>query len=165
MAKLWSVVPWFGLLLWGMASVAHASPVVIVPPRADAGVGSDAVERAVSELMRVIRAQGLDPISPGQSGASAEEARDTGSFPKSMNPNECLSVECAIEFRKLFDAGFAVQLSLFAESRSADSSIQSAAGQLVRASRSAYAVARRLREAAMVWSPSRAQPYRYRSRA
>jgi hypothetical protein len=108
---------WLVLLLWGMASLAHASAVVIVPPRAEDGVSSEAVEQAVSELMRLIRAQGLDPISPGQSAASAEEARDSGGFPRSINPHECLSPECATEFRKLFDASFAVQLSLFAEAR------------------------------------------------
>jgi hypothetical protein len=105
------------MLFSAMASVAHASPVVIVPPRAEDGIGGDVVERAVIELMRVIRAQGLDPISPGQSGVSAEEARESGSFPKSMNPTECLSTPCASEFRKLFDASFAVQLSLFAEGK------------------------------------------------
>lgn len=107
----------FVLLLSATASVAHASPVVIVPPRTEAGIGSDAVERAVTELMRLIRAQGLDPISPGQSGASAEEARESGAFPKSMNPNECLSTACASEFRKLFDASFALQLSIFVEGK------------------------------------------------
>jgi hypothetical protein len=117
LVRLRSGSPWLVLLLSMTASVAHASAVVIVPPRAEDGIGGDVVERAVIELMRVIRAQGLDPISPGQSGASAEDARESGSFPKSMNPNECLSTPCASEFRKLFDASFAVQLSLFAEGK------------------------------------------------
>jgi hypothetical protein len=105
------------LLLSAMASVAQASPAVIVPPRAEEGIGSDVVERAVTELMRLIRAQGLDAISPGQSGALAESARESGGFPKGMNPNECLSTACASEYRKLFDASFALQLSLFAEGK------------------------------------------------
>jgi hypothetical protein len=117
LARLRSGSPWLVMLFSAMASVAQASPVVIVPPRAEDGIGGDVVERAVIELMRVIRAQGLDPISPGQSGVSAEEARESGSFPKSMNPTECLSTPCASEFRKLFDASFAVQLSLFAEGK------------------------------------------------
>jgi hypothetical protein len=121
LAKLRSGGPWLVLLLWLLAPSAYARPAVIVPPRAAAGVNSELVERAVSELMRLIRAQGLDPISPGQSAASAEDAWDSGSFPKSMNPNECLSVECAVEYRKLFDASFAVQLSLFADAERLDS--------------------------------------------
>jgi PEGA domain len=121
LGRSWFRGAWLALLLNALASVAHASPVVIVPPRAEAGIDSDVVERAVTELMRVIRAQGLDPISPGQAGASAEEARENGGFRKSMNPNECLSTACAAEYRQLFDASFAVQLSLFADEKRAGS--------------------------------------------
>jgi hypothetical protein len=109
------------LALWSTAYTARASTAVIVPPQAEAGVSSEVVEQAVHELVRLLRAQGLDPISPGQTSASAEEARDSGSFPRELNPNDCLTPHCATELRKLFDASFAVQLSLFGERKRATS--------------------------------------------
>jgi hypothetical protein len=71
LARLRSASPWLVLLLSATVSVAHASAVVIVPPRAEDGIGGDVVERAVIELMRVIRAQGLDPISPRRRARAA----------------------------------------------------------------------------------------------
>jgi hypothetical protein len=85
---------------------------VVVPPSTDTGAALDTLEIAATELIRLIRVQGFDVISPGQASASAEDAQQSGNFPAHLNPLDCRSVECAIEYRRLFDASFAAQLLL-----------------------------------------------------
>ncbi|HEX6242942.1 MAG TPA: PEGA domain-containing protein, partial [Polyangiales bacterium] len=41
-----------------------------------------------------------------------EDAQQSGSFSRDLNPNDCRSAECATEYRRLFDASFAVQMRL-----------------------------------------------------
>jgi hypothetical protein len=67
----------------------------------------------VEELTRLLKVQGFDVISGGQAGATAETEQQRGTFPASYDPLYCLTPECANEFRKIFDATFAVQLTLF----------------------------------------------------
>jgi hypothetical protein len=73
---------------------------------------ADTLDTAASELMRLIRVQGFDVISPGQASAAAEDAQQSGHFPTHLNALDCRSVECAIAYRHLFDASFAAQLFL-----------------------------------------------------
>jgi hypothetical protein len=101
----------------GLAWVALASPVrantaVVVPPSIDMTATADTLDVAATELMRLIRVQGFDVISPGQASAAAEDAQQSGNFPAHLNVLDCRSVECAIEYRRLFDASFATQLML-----------------------------------------------------
>ena len=102
---------------FSLAAPVRASTAVIVPARVEKGVSSEDAERAVQELTRLIRAHSFDVISPGQASVSAEDAQQSGGFPRDMSPNDCVTPECASEYRKLFDATFAVQLSLFAEGK------------------------------------------------
>jgi hypothetical protein len=110
-------VLWCGIwLMCGVASIAHASTAVVVPPHVDPGIASEASEPELQELVRLIKAHGFDVISPGQAAAAAEDAQQSGSFPKHIHPDDCRDAECATEYRKLFDASVAVQLALTGQS-------------------------------------------------
>jgi hypothetical protein len=98
--------------LWAWSAAAHASTAVVVPPSIDVAASVDVVDGATAELTRVIRVHGFDVISSGQAAAAAEDAQQTGSFAKEHNPNDCRSATCATEYRRLFDAAFAVQMRL-----------------------------------------------------
>lgn len=115
-----NVLAVLGLLCMTSARASAAS-AVIVPPRLEKGVSAEVGEAAVEELVRLMRANGFDTISPGQAEPAAEDAQRNGAFPAEINVHECLTPECAAEYRKLFDAPFAVQLSLFSEAGNASS--------------------------------------------
>jgi hypothetical protein len=100
-----------GLLLCGLQQV-RADAAVMVPPHVDQSAGEDVTEQAIEELTRLLRVQGFDVISAGQSGPTAEAEQQRGAFPQTYDPLYCLTPECANEYRRLFDAIFAVQLSL-----------------------------------------------------
>lgn len=102
------------LVVWiGLASEVRADVAVIVPPHVEQGAAVELGEQAVEELTRLLKVQGFDVISAGQAGPTAEAQQQRGSFPTSYDPLYCLTPECASEYRKLFDATFAVQLTLF----------------------------------------------------
>jgi hypothetical protein len=84
----------------------------MVPPSVDLATSPDTVDTVTAELARLIRVHGFDVISPGQAAAAAEDAQQNGSFAKEHNPTDCRKPECATEYRRLFDASFAVQLRL-----------------------------------------------------
>lgn len=107
----WGVALGFALL-FACASSAHASTAVVVPPTIDVATSPDNVEAATAELTRLIRVHGFDVISPGQAEAAAEDAQASGSFAGDQNPTDCRTAACATEYRRLFDASFAVQLRL-----------------------------------------------------
>ena len=94
------------------APSARANTAVVVPPATDTAAPAELLDAATSELMRLIRVHGFDVISPGQASVSAEDAQQSGNFPAQLNPLDCRSVECAVEYRRLFDASFAAQLML-----------------------------------------------------
>jgi hypothetical protein len=98
------------LFTWG--SSARASTAVVVPPTVDVATSPENVEAATAELTRLMRVQGFDVISPGQAEAAAEDAQASGSFARDQSPSDCRSAACATEYRRLFDASFAVQLRL-----------------------------------------------------
>ena len=102
-------LPVLGLIL-GFSRPVRADVAVMVPPHIDQLASNDLLEQATEELTRLLKLQGFDVISAGQAGpaAEAEQAREV--FPKAYDPLYCLSPECAHEYRKLFDATFAVQL-------------------------------------------------------
>ena len=100
-----------GLLL-GIVRPAHADVAVMVPPRSEPGASTELLDQAVEELVRLLRVQGFDVISAGQAGATAEAEQQRGGFPGAYDPLYCVTPECANEFRRLFDAPFAVQLGL-----------------------------------------------------
>ena len=140
-----------------IANVAHASIAVVVPPHVEPSVAVEEAEPALQELVRLIKAHGFDVISPGQAAAAAEDAQQSGGFPKHISPDDCLNAECAAEYRKLFDASIAVQLSLWGKggkvrnvdvvvSESASASFAGAAavagGDLKGAIQAAYGAAR-----------------------
>jgi hypothetical protein len=91
---------------------AHADVAVMVPPQSEQEVGVEVVEQGVEELMRLLKLRGFDVISAGQSAPAAEAEQERGAFSEAYDPLHCLTPECANEYRKLFDATFAVQLSL-----------------------------------------------------
>jgi hypothetical protein len=91
---------------------ARADVAVMVPPRTDQAPPSDATEMATEELSRLLRLQGFDVISDGQAAAYADGQQRSGAFPKNYDPMFCITPECANEYRKLFDALFAVQLTI-----------------------------------------------------
>lgn len=101
---------WVALLL--AAAPARANTAVVVPPTVDVACSPDTVEQATTELMRLLRVQGFDVISPGQASAVAEDAQQSGGFPRETNPQECRTADCATDYRRLFDASFAVHLRL-----------------------------------------------------
>ena len=107
------------LVSWLAPCAALASAVVVVPLQADPGIAREQVEEATAELVRLLRVEGFNVVSPGQAEPIAETERRTGGFPEDMSPEHCPTPECAGAFRKLFDATFAVQLSLFREGRGA----------------------------------------------
>jgi hypothetical protein len=73
---------------------------------------TEIVESATAELTRLIRVHGFDVISPSQAALVAEDAQQNGSFAKEHDPSACRTPACATEYRRLFDASFAVQLRL-----------------------------------------------------
>ena len=100
------------ILLANVTRPARADVAVMVPPRSDQDVRADLLEQAVEELTRLLRVQGFDVISTGQAGATAEGEQQRGGFPGNYDPHYCVTPECANEYRRLFDAPFAVQLAL-----------------------------------------------------
>lgn len=109
---------WLALAAFAFGLVpcaAKASTVVVVPVQVDSGILPEQVEEASAELLRLLRVQGFNPVSSGQAAPIAESEQRTGAFPKGMSPDHCVTPECASAFRKLFDATFAVQLTLFRE--------------------------------------------------
>jgi len=100
-----------GLLFCGSQRV-HADAAVMVPPHVDQGAGEDIAEQAIEELTRLLKVDGFDVISAGQSGPTAEAEQQRGAFPQTYDPLYCLTPDCANEYRRLFDAIFAVQLTL-----------------------------------------------------
>lgn len=103
------------LLTWFGAAAARADVVVIVPPHVERGVLSDQTEQALDSLSRSLKVDGFDLVLPGQSGPAAEEAQARDQFPKDQDPLSCVTPDCALSFSRLFDAAFAVQVSLFRE--------------------------------------------------
>jgi hypothetical protein len=101
-----------GSSAWGDCPVAQADVAVMVPPHAEQLASPELLDQALEELMRLLRVQGFNPISAGQAGPAAEGEQQRGGFPLSYDPLHCLTPECANEYRKLFDAAFAVQLSI-----------------------------------------------------
>lgn len=100
-------------------TVARADVAVIVPPHLEHGGSSEQLDQAVEELTRLLKVQGFDVISGGQAGAAAEVEQQRGAFPTSYDPLYCPTPACANEFRKIFDATFAVQLTLFGDASQA----------------------------------------------
>lgn len=94
----------------GQAARARADVAVVVPPIQD--VSSELVEPAVEELTRLLKVHGFDVISAGQAGSAAEAEQERGGFPREHDPFSCITAQCADEYRKVFDATFAVQLTL-----------------------------------------------------
>jgi hypothetical protein len=94
-------------------SIARADVAVLIPPQVEEGAGADIGDQAVQELTRLLKVQGFDVISAGQAAPAAEAEQQRGAFPKAYDPLHCLTPECANEYRRLFDATFAVQLKLF----------------------------------------------------
>jgi hypothetical protein len=102
---------WVALSIWAVhPATVQANTAVVVPPSVDMTAPADMLDTAATELIRLIRVQGFDVISPGQASAAAEDAQQSGTFPTQFNVLDCRSVECAIEYRRLFDASFAAQL-------------------------------------------------------
>lgn len=97
------------------AAVTRADVAVLVPPRLEQGGSSEQLDQAVEELTRLMKVQGFDVISGGQAGAAAEVEQQRGTFPTSYDPLYCPTPACANEFRKIFDATFAVQLTLIGD--------------------------------------------------
>ena len=85
---------------------------MVVPPTVDLATSPDVVESATSELSRLLRVHGFDVISPGQAAAAAEDAQTTNNFSRDHSPLDCRTPACATEYRRLFDASFAVHLRL-----------------------------------------------------
>lgn len=100
------------MFLASVTSPTRADVAVLIPAQAEQEVAAEQVERAVEELTRLLKLKGFDVISAGQAAAAAESEQKRGSFPASYDPLFCLTPACANEYRKLFDATFAVQLSL-----------------------------------------------------
>ena len=96
----------------GLPASVHADVAVMVPPQTERGAGSDIGDKAVDELTRLLKVQGFDVVSAGQAAAAAEAEQQRGAFSRSYDPLYCITPECANEYRKLFDATFAVQLKL-----------------------------------------------------
>lgn len=103
------------------SSTARADVSVMVPPHADQLANAELLDQAIEELTRLLKVQGFDVISAGQSGAAAEAEQQRGVFPQGYDPLYCLTPECANEYRKLFDAIFAVQLTIFSRGQRASS--------------------------------------------
>jgi hypothetical protein len=99
------------------APAAYADVVVLVPPHAEVGIPEESVDRSLEALGRAIRGDGFDVVSAGQAAAVAE-ADDK---PAELDADHCVTIECALEFVRLFDASFAVQTSLFREGKQASS--------------------------------------------
>ena len=91
---------------------ASADVAVVVPPHPEQDTTAEVLDQAVEELMRLLKVQGFDVISAGQAGPAAEAEQQRGGFPGDYDPLYCLTIVCADEYRKLFDATFAVQLSV-----------------------------------------------------
>lgn len=100
------------LLFLTSVSTARADVAVLVPPQADEAVGSEVVDQAIEELTRLLKLRGFDVISAGQAGPAAEAEQQRGGFPVAYDPLHCLTPECGNEFRRMFDATFAVHLSI-----------------------------------------------------
>ncbi len=96
-------------------ATGRADVVVIVPPHVEEGVLSEQTEQSLETLSRALKVDGFDLVRPGQSGPAAEEAQERDLFPKDQNPLNCVTPDCAVSFARLFDAAFAVQVSLFRE--------------------------------------------------
>jgi hypothetical protein len=99
------------------APTVRADVVVLVPPHAEAGIPEESVDRSLEALGRAIRVEGFDVVSAGQAAAIAE----TDEKAPDLDADRCVTVECALEFVRLFDASFAVQTSLFREGKKASS--------------------------------------------
>lgn len=102
--------------VWSSA-VARADAAVVVPPDVEPLESPELVEEARAELIRLLRAQGFNPISDGQAGpfAEADQQRvdqQRPAFPKNYDPMHCITPDCANEYRKLFDGAFAVQFAI-----------------------------------------------------
>jgi hypothetical protein len=95
-----------------LAGPARADVAVMVPPHAEQMASSELLDQAMEELTRLLKLQAFDVISAGQAGAAAEAEQQRGIFPRNYDPLYCLTPECALEYRKLFDATFAVQLMI-----------------------------------------------------
>lgn len=102
----------FLALLASVALPARADVAVMVPPRSQHDARAELLEQAIEELTRLLRVQGFDVISAGQASATAEGEQERGGFPTRFDPLYCVTPECANEYRRLFDAPFAVQLGL-----------------------------------------------------
>jgi hypothetical protein len=101
------------LALLGSGRSALADVSVMVPPHAEQLASAELLEQAIEELTRLLKVHGFDVISAGQAGPAAEAEQQRGVFPQGYDPLYCLTPECANEYRKLFDATFAVQLTIF----------------------------------------------------
>ena len=101
----------FALAL-AVVPTARADVAVMVPPRTEQLPNNELLDQAVEELTRLLKLRGFDVISAGQAGPAAEAEQQRGVFPQSYDPLYCLTPECATEYRKLFDATFAVQLTI-----------------------------------------------------
>ncbi|MDB4990607.1 MAG: hypothetical protein JWN04_5785 [Myxococcaceae bacterium] len=110
----------FALALASAAS-ARADVAVLVPPHVEQLPSGEVLEQAVEELSRLLKLQGFDVISAGQAGPAAEAEQQRGVFPPSYDPLYCVTPECANEYRKLFDAIFAVQLVISSRAQKAAS--------------------------------------------
>lgn len=102
----------FAALLLVASSIARADAVVVVPPHLERGAGGEVAEQALDELTRLLKVQGFDVVSAGQSGPTAEAEQQRGAFPQTYDPLYCITPACANEYRRLFDAIFAVQLTV-----------------------------------------------------
>lgn len=114
----WSLV---GLLALGsgpaVTGTLHAQQAaVMVPPRSDQIAVAETTEEASEELARLLRERGLGVISPAQASAAAEGQQTHGAFSDKYDPLFCITPACAEEYRKLFAAKLAVQLSVASRS-------------------------------------------------
>ena len=100
------------VLVLVFVQTARADVAVMVPPRAEQLPNNELLDQAVEELTRLLKLRGFDVISAGQAGPAAEAEQQRGAFPQGYDPLYCLTPECATEYRKLFDATFAVQLTI-----------------------------------------------------
>lgn len=107
------------LVSLSLVATARADVVVLVPPHAEPGIPEESVDRSLEALGRAVRVEGFDVVSAGQAAALAD-SNGKGEAPD-LDPDRCVTVECALEFVRLFDASFAVQTSLFREGKALSS--------------------------------------------
>ncbi len=110
----WGTITLLLCMAWTSAK-ARADVVVIVPPHVEQGVTSEQAQSAVDALARGLKTSGFDLVLPGQAGPAAESDEARRQFPQGQEPMNCVTPDCAVVYRELFDAVFAVQLSMFRE--------------------------------------------------